>query len=274
MKYIVLDGSLVLSQSAFLIPDIPAILNGEILTETLYANGSECYFFKEYYNKLLWSLNLLGMKIPCHFEEVKLNKLIKRLLNANKFLQGVQIKIILFRNADNSTSYALISDKTEDTEYNFNKRGLKVGIFTDMKKPLNLLSGIRNSNNYLYLKARIFASENNLDDCIIINEYDNTVETAYSDIFIVKDNHLFTPSIETGRCFEIFHDKIIELAEKIGFKVTCLTSIKYDNLIDADEIFLVNITYGIRWVVAFEESRYYCIVSKKMFENLHLILHS
>jgi branched-subunit amino acid aminotransferase/4-amino-4-deoxychorismate lyase len=274
-KFIVFNGNLISSQSPVLKADNKAVYNGEIITETIYANGARIFFLNEHYEKIIKTLALLDFELPQDFSSSLLNKIVSRLLNANKFLQGAIIKIVFFRNDGNDqlllsckTLYIITSEEAEDSKYVFNKKGLRLGLFTEIKKTVNLFSGIKFANSYLYIKAKKFNKENNFDDCFIINEKENVIETIYSNLFFVKDNIIYMPSVNEGSNEEIMQEQTKKLALKLNYKVIDNCIIKTNDLLIADEIFLTNVEYGIRWVVAFEDKRYYCKISKNIFDEL------
>ncbi len=49
-----------------------------------------------------------------------------------------------------------------------------------------------------YVSAGLFKNKNNLDDVIILGQNDVISEALYSNLFWEKDQHIFTPSLETG----------------------------------------------------------------------------
>jgi len=274
-KFIVFNGNLISSQSPVLKTDNKAIFNGEIITETIYANGARIFFLKEHYEKIIKTLSFLDFELPQDFSSSLLNKIVSRLLNANKFLQGAIIKIVFFRNDVNDqlllsckTSYIITSEEAANSLYVFNKKGLRLGLFSEIRKTVNLFSGIKYANSYLYIKAKKFNKENNFDDCFIINENENVIETIESSLIFIKDNIIYIPSANEGINEDIMREQIKILALKLGYKTIDDCIIKASDLLIADEIFLTNAEYGIRWVVAFEEKRYFCKISKLIFDEL------
>jgi branched-chain amino acid aminotransferase len=62
-------------------------------------------------------------------------------------------------------------------------------------------------------------------------------ECTADNIFIVKDNKLFTPPLSAGALYGITRQVVIELAEESGFSVSEPNLTRYD-LFNADECFL------------------------------------
>jgi branched-subunit amino acid aminotransferase/4-amino-4-deoxychorismate lyase len=273
-KFVVYNGELVASQSV-MNADASYFFNGEIISEVLLANGARVYLLKEHYENILFALEFFELNIPANFTLDKLTRLVSRLLNANKFLQGAIIKILIFKNQghDNrNISYYIFSEQFENSNYIFNRTGLKIGFFQDIRKPTNALSQFRFTNNHLYLKARQFIFENRFDDCLIINENYCIVETPDSNIFFAKGKSIFYPSLKEGSRRNVLQEKVILLSVKSGYKVIEGCNFKYDDIFEIDEIFLVNEISGIRWVVAFESKRFYNKISSNIFSGINKIL--
>lgn len=115
----------------------------------------------------------------------------------------------------------------------------------------------------------MYKNENKWDDCLLLNERQNLVEGISSNLFVVKDGVLFTPSLESGSVNGIMREQIIQIALNLGITVYDDCIIKPEQLKDADEIFLSNAIVGIRWVVAFEERRYFNRSAKILIEELN-----
>ena len=87
--------------------------------------------------------------------------------------------------------------------------------------------------------ARIEAEERELFDVILLNEKKEISETSSANIFWQKDNKIYTPALSTGIVAGTVREEFIKNNEV--FEVT--EGIK--ELIDADEIFMTNVNFGI-----------------------------
>jgi branched-chain amino acid aminotransferase len=114
-----------------------------------------------------------------------------------------------------------------------------------------------------------YKTKNNLDDCLILNDRGNPIESISSNLFIVKNNTLLTPSIESGAVAGIMREQLIETALKLNITVYDDCLLTSDDLLEADEIFLSNAINGIRWVVAFKDRRYFNKTSRILIEELN-----
>ncbi|MGQ1908517.1 aminotransferase class IV [Marinifilum sp. RC60d5] len=275
VEYISLNGELFLKDEAIFGASNRAFRYGDSLFETIHANGTEIQFLKDHLNRLSKGIKTLGMIIPNNFNE-KIRKDITYLINKNKAFSGTRIRLSVFRNdgglytpANNNISYLIETSPLKSDKYQLNKKGLKIGIYTDIKKSSSLLSQFKTGNSLLFIMAANHKLKMNLDDCLLINERGNIVESTSSNVFIVKNNVLMTPGIDCGAVAGIMREQLIKAALNLNLTIyeDCDLSIK--DIYEADEIFLSNAITGIKWVVAFEDRRFFNKTAKILIEELN-----
>jgi len=77
------------------------------------------------------------------------------------------------------------------------------------------------------------------DEAVLLNEKGLVAEGSSSNIFIVSNGKLFTPSLENGVLPGITRETVLELAQSLGIK-TAERNIKLEMLMEADEVFFTN----------------------------------
>jgi len=269
------NGDFYPEDTALFTADNRAFRYGDSLFETIHCNGTQIQFFDEHIERLKLGMNQLHMEIPDNFPEI-IEQNIKSLITKNKSFLGTRIRLSIFRNSGglytpktNRISYLIESSKLEEPQYFLNKKGLKIGLFDTYKKTSNSLSGFKTGNSLPFILAGLHKSEMKWDDCLLINERQNLVESVSSNLFVVKDGILFTPSLESGAVNGIMREQIIQIALDLGITVYDDCIMKPEQLMEADEIFLSNAIVGIRWVVAYGERRYFNRSAKVLIEELN-----
>jgi len=269
------NGDFYSEDTALFTADNRAFRYGDSLFETIHCNGTQIQFFDEHIERLKLGMNQLHMEIPDNFPEI-IEQNIKSLITKNKSFLGTRIRLSIFRNSGglytpktNRISYLIESSKLEEPQYFLNKKGLKIGLFDTYKKTSNSLSGFKTGNSLPFILAGLHKSEKKWDDCLLINERQNLVESVSSNLFVVKDGILFTPSLESGAVNGIMREQIIQIALDLGITVYDDCIMKPEQLMEADEIFLSNAIVGIRWVVAYGERRYFNRSAKVLIEELN-----
>jgi branched-subunit amino acid aminotransferase/4-amino-4-deoxychorismate lyase len=116
--------------------------------------------------------------------------------------------------------------------------------------------------------ASLFAKEKSIDNALITNDKDVIIEAANSNIFIVSNGVLYTPPLEDGCLGGIMRMEVINAALRHDIKVY-ETSLRPQNLLVADELFLTNAIQGIQWVSSYRQKRYYNSLSQKLTRLLN-----
>jgi len=275
IEKICLDGILYPKSEALWGSENRAFRYGDSLFETIHTNGTEIQFLPEHLDRLTKGMVCLGMNIPSNFNE-KIKREITYLINKNKAFSGTRIRLSVFRKdgglytpADNSISYLIESSALEHDHYILNRKGLKIGIYNEIRKSYNLISRFKTGNSLPFILAGNYRKKMHWDDCILLNDRGNIVESISSNLFLVKDGILMTPSIESGGVSGIMREQIIETAVALNITVFDDCVLNPENLLNADEIFLTNAISGIQWVVAFQERRYFNKTAKLLIEELN-----
>ena len=133
----------------------------------------------------------------------------------------------------------------------------------DMKKQKNFLSNYKTKNGLMYVMAAIAAREKNLDDLLLSNEKGGILESSNSNLFVVSNGVLYTPSLDEGCLAGTMRMQVINLAIHHGIKVYECTILP-QNLLAADEIFLTNAIRGISWVGGYRTKRYFNVISRRI----------
>jgi len=247
---------------------------GDAVFETIKVVNNKVIFWEDHYFRLMASMRMLRMKIPMSFTLEFLEKEILSLVKANNTLQKSRVRLTIFRKDG-----GLYTPKTneidflvEASELNQNiKNDYKIYVFKDFYNYSVLLSTIKTNNKMLNTLASVFAKENDLDNCILINEKKGVVEVTNGNIFIVKDNVVKTPATTEGCIKGIVRKKVLEIISKNEeFKVE-ETSISPFEIQKADEVFITNAIIGIQPVTQYKKKTFKVDFSKKIAKNLQVL---
>jgi branched-chain amino acid aminotransferase len=223
-------------------------------------------------------MNILKMNVPAKFsfDAFKLNDEIIRLSVKNKCFLGTRVRLSVFRNdgglytpENNEVSYVIEAIALKNTKFELNQVGLKVDIFEQYKKPVSKLSNLKTSNSLLYILAADYRKNYFFDEMLLLNENNFLIESISSNLFICKDEIIYTPSLSEGCISGVMRKKIIEISRKNNFEVINDCMLTEENLLQADEIFLTNAVTGIKWVGAFKKRRYFNRISKTLINLLN-----
>jgi branched-chain amino acid aminotransferase len=156
----------------------------------------------------------------------------------------------------------------DEPRYFLNEKGLIMDIFTEIPKPSNYLSNIKTCNSLVYVMAGLYKTQNKLDEVFLLNQNGFLCEAGSSNIFILYQNHLYTPALSEGCVEGVMRQVVINLARKNNIPVT-EAQINPEILYEADEVFLTNAGRGIQTVMGFGVRRYFNAVSKRLVTELN-----
>ena len=270
------NGDFYKEDCAVFTPANRAFRYGDALFETVFASYTECHLLKEHLDRLKRGMQVMGMIVPSDFNERLFIRKIRRLLNKNHHIKGARIRIAVFRNdgglytpTDNTISYIIESEGMDNTKFLFNKEGYEIDIYTDIQKQYNLLSEFKSSNSSLFTMAGLWRKKMNLDDCIILNDDGNICETMSSNIFLVKDDKFYTPSIKSGCVNGIMRNLIVALLRDKDVEVDDEAILTEKHVYEADELFITNSISGIRKVLKFRDKMYMSLLTRQLFNRLN-----
>jgi branched-chain amino acid aminotransferase len=239
----------------------------------MFAYGSNIHMLDAHIERLRKGMDVMGMEVPLWFDSEYFQEKIARLLQKNRFHTATRIRLAVFRNegglytpSDNAISYCIETGKLENQQYIINKGNFSADIFPDMKKHPDILSPYKTGNSNIFIMAGLWRKKMGLDDCLILNTKDELCESVSSNIFLVKDNKLFTPAVDSGCVDGIMRKFIMGIAPKHGIEVVESGRLTVEDIYDADELFLTNSITGVRRVLSFKNKRFYSLISREIVE--------
>ncbi len=246
---------------------------GDGLFETIKVENGRVVFLEDHYFRLMSSMRMLRMEISMKFTLEFFEKEILRTIEANELIKS-RVRFSVFRNdgglylpKDNATSYIIESDKlsiTVKTEY-------EVDLFKDHYVYSGMLSTLKTNNKILNVIASVYADENGLDNCILLNENKQVVEAINSNIFLVKNNQITTPSLSEGCLKGVVRKNIISLINKDTEYEILEAAISPFELQKADEVFLTNTIVGIQSVTKYRKKVYEISVATDLHNKLKIL---
>jgi branched-chain amino acid aminotransferase len=132
---------------------------------------------------------------------------------------------------------------------------LKIAVSPHARKGLDAFANLKSANFLPYVMASIYAQQNGWDDALVLNSANAIADSCRANIFLARNNELFTPALHQGCINGVMRRFLVDWCKKQGFIVR-QEEITEADLLNADEVFLTNAIYGIRWVRQFREKQY------------------
>lgn len=153
-----------------------------------------------------------------------------------------------------------------ETGYTWQENPFVIGI-SSIKKLRHPLSTLKLLSAENYVMAALEAKKNNWNEAILLNDAGNVCEAISHNIFIVKQDAVITPSLQEGCLQGIMRSVVIQLCKDYKISIT-ERSISYNELNDADEMFLTNVISGIRSVSTVNQKTLKNDLTKFIFQKL------
>jgi branched-chain amino acid aminotransferase len=230
-----------------------AFIYGDLLFETIKVENGRPLLASLHYTRLMDSARLLKFET-----DLTLDGFVRAIEAALGESKEVRVRFTLYRNAEgfytpltNGTAYEIEVFPLPEKK----KNGISLGLYTDSYKPCHELSNIKSGNALVYVMAGIWARENGYDDALILNEHGCVCEAVSSNVFIVKENKVYTPALMEGCVDGVMRRHVLEQLKQGEYEIA-ETVISVEQLQSADSVFLTNALNGLISVYSFGDKKY------------------
>ncbi|MDD2675811.1 MAG: aminotransferase class IV [Flavobacterium sp.] len=274
------NGTIV-SQDANILTQNRAFLYGDGVFETVKIINNKILFLEDHYFRLMSSMRVVRMEIPMNFTMEYLEEQILSLVNKCALDKSSRARITVYRNdggyylpQSNTVSFLIHAVALENTMYSFEKKEYEVDLYKDFYITKQLLSSIKTTNKIINITGSIFASENGLDNCLLLNDSKNVVEALQGNIFMLLGNKLITPPVSEGCLNGVMRKQILSLAKKIENLEVVEEVISPFDLQKADELFVTNVIKGIQPITQYRKKTFTANISDQLLDKLNEMISS
>jgi branched-chain amino acid aminotransferase len=251
---------------------------GDGLFETIRLSNGKVMFLKDHFERLQRGTQYFKLQLPEYFSEDFLKQQILDTAESNDISLNGRIKLTIFRNGEgkyepltNEANWLITASPLYRPDYQWNEEGLHLGIFDKAKKPCDEISNYKTTSSLLYVLAAVYKKESGFDESIILNTKGNIADTIYANLFLIKNEKIYTPALSEAPVDGVMRKQVLQLAKKQGYKIY-EEAITGNDLTNADEIFLTNAIKGILWVRQFENQPYDHEIAKQLLNNLNELI--
>ena len=254
-------------------------LYGDAVFETVKIANSKILFLEDHYFRLMSAMRIVRMEIPMNFTMEYFEEQILILVNTLNYSQSARARITVFREdggnylpETNTVSYLISASKLQSEHYSIVNNQYEVDLYKDYYVAKHLLSSIKTTNKIINVTASIFAKENSLDNCLLINENKNIIEALQGNLFMLVDNKLITPPISEGCLNGIMRKQIISIVKKMPKMVVAEEPISPFELQKASELFITNVIKGIQPITRYRKTEYKTDFANKLLKELNTLI--
>ena len=253
-----------------------AFLYGDGVFETLKIVNNKILFLEDHYFRLMASMRVVRMEIPMNFTIEYFEQQVLSLANQENISSSARARITVFRKdgglylpKNNEVSFLIHATALEITSYAINTGEYEVDLYKDFYVTKQLLSSIKTTNKMINVTGSIFAHENGLANCLLVNDTKNVVEGLQGNLFMLVGKKLITPPISEGCLNGIMRKQIVALAKKVeGIEVAEEIISPFD-LQKADELFLTNVITGIQPITKYRKKEFTSNLAHLLVQKLN-----
>ncbi len=273
MNQINLNGKFLNADETVLLASNRGYRYGDGIFETMKVINHRIQLQVFHFERLLASLSLLKIVPPNHFSTDKLMSEILALCEKNNCEELGRIRLSVssgnggLYDSAREMQYLIEAWPLDEAANRLNENGLAIGVFRDSKKSTDQFSNLKSANFLPYTMAAVFAKENKLNDCLVLNQTGQIADSTIANLFIIRGHQITTPPLSEGCVNGVMRRFLMENLKSWGYPVI-EASVSIDDLLRAEEMFLTNAINGIRWVKAFEEKSYSNLKISDIYHHL------
>jgi branched-chain amino acid aminotransferase len=241
---IYIDGKLLDQREAKISVFDHGLLYGDGIFEGIRAYNGRVFKLKEHIDRLFYSAKAILLELPMSHSELMAATV--ETCRRNRIRDGY-IRLVVTRgvgtlglnpNRCKNPSVIIIADKIQLYPPELYQRGMAIVTVPTIRNLHSALNPAIKSLNYLNnILAKIEATNSGCEEAIMLNAEGFVSECTGDNVFIVKENHLFTPPLSAGALYGITRRVVMEIATESGLTVSEPNLTRYD-LFNADECFL------------------------------------
>ncbi len=274
MEFVNYNGKLVAAATPVIGADSRGLRFGDGIFETMKIKDGRLILSNEHFARLWKGMQVLQFVLPKHFCPEQLEEEIMTLAKKNQHHRAARVRITIFRGngglydaIDHRPNYIIQTWALPEGNGEWNSNGLVLGIYTSVKKSCDILSNLKHNNYLPYVMAALEAKKEKWNDAVILNSHGRICDTTIANIFYIKNEVVYTPALSEGCVAGIMRKFLMEALQAAA--VECVEKvITVEEILQADEVFLTNSIYNMRWVSHIHDVPLGNALSQKIYAGL------
>ena len=237
------------------------LLYGDGVFEGIRAYHGRVFKLKEHIDRLFYSAKAILLNIPMSKQQL-MDATVETCRKNN--LNDGYVRLVVTRgvgtlglnpNRCSNPQVIIIADTIQLYPASLYKKGMEIVTVATTRNHHNAVNPAIKSLNYLNnILAKIEANTAGYEEAIMLNSEGYVAECTGDNLFIIKDNQMFTPSLSSGALHGITRQTSIDLVGELGVPTSEPNLTRYD-LYNADECFLTGTGAEIVPVVKIDERK-------------------
>jgi branched-subunit amino acid aminotransferase/4-amino-4-deoxychorismate lyase len=243
--HVLLNNVLLPASAAHIPATSEGFLYGHGVFETVKITSSRPAFLAQHHARLLASARALNLPYDVSLDTLR--ERLHRVIAANALTDG-SAKIVLFAQ-DPATTGELITTKSSTYPPETYTRGFRLHtVFTGERT--GALTAHKTLNYLANIRAKRAAVAAGFDEALFLTPAGIVIEGATTNVFIVRDGIVHTPTLASGPLPGIARAQVLAL---LGPARACESLLTHDDLRHASEVFVTNALLGIMPVTQIDD---------------------
>lgn len=233
---------------------------GDGVFETMKVYQGQLLLADLHFERLMASLHILHFHIPRHFTKEYFTGLVQQLCHENGVSQLARVRLTVWRGgtglydpADHTPNFIIQCWELPRHIFELNSTGLSLDVYPDVMKPGDKLSSIKSNNCLPYVMAALYAKQHQFNEAVLLNQYGRVADTTIANLFIVQKGRVITPPLSEGGVCGVMRKYLLQA--ELPFRIE-EHPVSLHDIEQADEVFLTNAIYGLRWVGRFRNTQF------------------
>jgi branched-chain amino acid aminotransferase len=266
MEFVCINGNFLHADQPLFTAQNRSFRYGDGVFETMKVYQSAILLEQLHFERLFLGLKMLQIENSSQASEMV--QLVLELCEKNNCINLARVRLAFFRSRQNKAEFVIeASPLTEEVIY-WNDKGLTIDLYPYARKNTDAFSNLKTANFLPYVLAEIFAKERGLDDALVLNAFNFIADSSKANIFLIKGNEIFTPALHQGCVSGVMRRFLLEQLKANDYRIH-QEEISEEQLLNADEVFLTNSIFDMRWVKAFRDKTF---SSKQTFDIYQKII--
>ncbi|MFB9862029.1 aminotransferase class IV [Rufibacter immobilis] len=252
--FLLYNGELISEEDVKIPLSNRAFQYGDGFFETILLEKGQVRLWAEHWARIEEAAAALYLSLPAGLSERELPQQILALAQQNQCTDLARVKFKIWRAGE-----GLYTPQTDTTEWLLTAQPtsplaqtpLRVGICRTVHTIPSRFSSFKGINSPVYVLASREKMKRGLDDLILLDTKDNLAELTSSNLFWMKGNVLFSPSLETGCVHGVMRRHLLQWAAENNWEVR-EGLFTLEELQEAEALMAGNVT-GLRIIECVED---------------------
>jgi branched-chain amino acid aminotransferase len=234
------NESLLPIEKVRLSPGQAGLICGWGIFTTLRISRGEAFAYERHWRRLEKDASLTRIPIPHTAAKVRVH--LHEAIRANKVSEGaariylVYNQVGYWRSGEPQPQVDLIICTADLPEY---REPVRLALREQGRHAASPLAGVKSISWLPNVWTVAEAQKEGFDEVVLLNERGEVAECTAANIFVVKNNKVYTPPLSSGCLEGVTRSILFEIAPEAGFSLVEQT-LRPDDLYSAEEIFITS----------------------------------